>query len=584
MKALKRILEYLRPYWLTVTGAFLSLLLVSSANLLSPLVLGYAIDQGITSGDLGVIGLATGALLLIAVVRGLLSFTQSYWIEKASQHAVYDLRNQLYAHTERLSFSYHDQVQTGQVMTRITNDVDQVRLFMASGFVQILSALLMLLGTATILLMLNWQLALVALTMIPLVGGIFFGFFRSVGPRFREVQQKLGFLNTVLQENLAGVRVVKAFAREQYELERYSRANAELLDENLKVRRAISVSFPSIFFIANLGTLAVIWIGGLQVIGGGLTLGELVAFNTYLVFLIMPVMTIGFSLTAVVQANVSAKRICEVLDTPLEVTDKPDALELPPVRGRVVFTNVSFRYHGSDSPSLIDVSFTVEPGQTVAILGRTGSGKSSIINLIPRFYDVSAGSVTIDGYDVRDVTLTSLRSQIGIVLQDAVLFSGTVRENIAYGRPNASEAEIEAAARAAQAHEFVLELPNGYDTVIGERGVGLSGGQRQRIAIARTLLLDPAVLIFDDSTSAVDAETEYRIQQALIPLLAERTALIIAQRMSTIRNADLILLLDQGRLVNQGRYDYLRENCGTFCELLDAQFGTTEEMAEEILI
>ncbi len=584
MNDLARLLKYLLPYTLPVLGAFVSLLLVSAANLLSPQALQYAIDRGITPGDFQTIAIATGALLAIAAIRGLFSFTQSYWLEKASQHAVYDLRNDLFEHTERLSFSYHDQVQTGQVMTRITNDVDQVRVFMASGFVQVLSALVMLIGTTIILVWMNWQLALVALAMLPLVSVVFFTFFRTIGPRFRVVQQKLGFLNTVLQENLAGIRVVKAFAREPYELERYGKANDDLLIENLALRKAIAIAFPLIFFIANLGTLAIIWVGGLKVIGGSLSVGELVAFNTYLVFLVQPVLIIGFSATAIAQANASARRVCEVLSTPRDVTDKPAAVPLPPVQGRVVFEHVSFRYQGSDTLSLDDVSFTVEPGQTVAILGRTGAGKSSIINLIPRFYDVTAGRVMIDGYDVRDVTLASLRSQIGIVLQDAVLFSGTVRENIAYGRPTATQDEIEAAACAAQAHEFVLALPQGYDTVIGERGIGLSGGQRQRIALARTLLLDPALLILDDSTSAVDAETEYRIQEALAPLLAERTAFVIAQRMSTIRTADLILLIDQGRLVNQGTYAYLRENCSDFCELLDAQFGTTDEMAEEILI
>jgi ATP-binding cassette subfamily B protein len=401
---------------------------------------------------------------------------------------------------------------------------------------------------------------------------VFVGFFRIVGPRFRQVQQKLGMLNTVLQENLAGIRVVKAFAREPYELDRYSTANNDLLDEVLAVRRGIALSFPSIFLIANLGTMGIVWFGGWQVIGGTLSIGELVAFTTYLTFLVQPVLTLGFASSTIAQADASARRVFEVLDAPLEVTSKPDADHLPPLRGQVVFEDVSFRYQGSDLPSLDDVSFTVEPGQTVAILGRTGAGKSSIINLLPRFYDATEGRVLLDGYDVRDVTLSSLRRQIGIVLQDTTLFSGTIRENIAYGRPEASDEEIERVARAAQAHDFIHQLPNGYATLIGERGIGLSGGQRQRIAIARTLLLDPALLILDDSTSAVDAETEYYIQQALAPLLADRTSFVIAQRLSTIRQADLILLLDQGQLVNQGTYEYLRENCGTFCQLLDEQF------------
>ncbi len=584
MKNLTRLLRYLRAYWQLLTGGFFALLFVSAANLASPQALQYAIDEGITPADTSVLWVAVLVLLGLAAVRGLFSFAQTYWLELASQYAAYDMRNDLFEHIGRLSFSYHDQVQTGQVMTRITNDVDQVRLFMGNGFVQIVSAVLMLVGSATILLIMNWRLALVALAIVPLVSVVFVLFFRAVGPRFRAVQQKLGVLNTVLQETLAGIRVVKAFAREPYQQQRFGTANTDLLDETLFLRKAIAFAFPSIFFIANLGTLAIVWVGGLLAINNALTVGELVAFTTYLVFLVQPVLTIGFSATAIAQADASARRVHDVLDTPREVTDQPGAVLLPPVRGHVRFDDVSFCYHGSDTPSLAHASFEVLPGQTVAILGRTGAGKSSIINLLPRFYDVSAGRVLIDGYDVRDVTLESLRSQIGVVLQDTVLFSGTVHDNITYGRPDATDAEVEAAARAAQAHTFITELPDGYQTVIGERGVGLSGGQRQRIAIARTLLLDPALLVLDDSTSAVDAETEYHIQQALEPLLANRTAFVIAQRMSTIRNADLILLLERGVIVNQGTYDYLIENCGQFCELLDSQFGAPEERTLDVVL
>ncbi|NJO07808.1 MAG: ATP-binding cassette domain-containing protein, partial [Chloroflexaceae bacterium] len=392
MTNLPRVLAYLRRYWLTVAGAFGSLLLVSAANLLSPQVLQYAIDQGVTPGNLQVIGLATLALVGIAVVRGVFTFTQSYWSERASQDAAYDMRNDLFRKIEHLSFSYHDQIQTGQMMTRVTNDIDQVRLFVGSGFVQMLNAFVMLIGSVAILLAMNWQLALVALATIPAVSVVFFTFFRMVGPRFRQVQQKLGMLNNVLQENLAGIRVVKAFAREPYELKRYGTANDDLLDETLAVRRAISYAFPTIFFISNLGTLGIIWIGGLQAIGGGLTIGELVAFNTYLIFLVQPIITIGFSATAVAQADASARRVFDILDAPIDVADRASATDLPHLEGRVTFEDVTFRYKGSDVPTLHDVSFVVEPGQTIAILGRTGAGKSSIINLIPRFYDVSAGA------------------------------------------------------------------------------------------------------------------------------------------------------------------------------------------------
>ena len=571
MSDLWRALRYLWKYWHTTLGAFLSLLIVTATNLYSPQLLRIVVDQGITPGNLSVILVASPGLLGVAIVRDSFTFTQGYWSEKASQSAAYDMRNAIFTRLENLSFSYHDKAQTGQLMTRVTNDVETVRTFTGNGILQLLNAVVMLIGSATILLISNWKLALIALTMIPAILVIFLFFLTRIGPRFRVVQQKLGNLNTVLQENLSGVRVIKAFVREPYELERYRKANDSLLQENLEVVRGTSLTFPLIFFISNLGTLAVIWFGGEQVIGGSLSLGDLVAFNSYLSFLLLPIFILGSTITSISQSAASARRVFEIIDAPIEVKDKPDAMPLPPVQGSVIFEDVSFRYAGSETLTLTNVSFVAKPGQTIAILGRTGSGKSTIINLIPRFYDVTDGGITIDGHDVRDVTLASLRSQIGIVLQESTLFSGTIRENIAYGRSNASMGEVEEAAKDAQAHSFITSFPDGYDTIVGERGVGLSGGQRQRIAIARALLLDPALLILDDSTSAVDAETEYQIQQALQHLMANRTSFTIAQRISTVRNAAKILLIDGGHLVAQGTHEELQQTSGLYCELLESQ-------------
>ena len=573
MKILRRAAVYLRPYWLLTLGAFVSLVLVSVANLLSPQVLRIVIDRGITGKDTGALAWATLALIGIAAVRGLFSFTQGFWSEKASQAVAYDFRNVLFAKLQQLSFSYHDQAQTGQLMTRITNDVEQVRTFLGMGLLQMVSVITLLAGSLVALFSMNWRLALIVLLTLPAMGVVLTQFMRVIRPMFSQVQAKLGALNTVLQENLAGVRVVQAFAREPYEAARYQALNEDLLEANVRTIRAMSSNFPLIFLIANLGTLAVIWIGGYQVIGGALSLGELVAFNTYLGLLIMPIMMLGMIAGQLSRAAVGAERIFEVLDAPNEVRDRPGARPLPAVAGRVVFEDVSFRYAGGERQVLDHVSFTVEPGQTVAIMGQTGSGKSSIINLIPRFYDVTDGRVTVDGHDVRDVTLESLRGQIGLVLQDTTLFGGTIRDNIAYGRPDATDAEVEAAARAAQAHDFIAQFPDGYATVVGERGVGLSGGQRQRIAIARALLCNPHILILDDSTSAVDAETEYQIQQALAQLQRGRTAFVIAQRISTVRHADLILLLDRGRIVAQGRHDDLLRESALYGEIIDSQFG-----------
>jgi ATP-binding cassette subfamily B protein len=381
-----------------------------------------------------------------------------------------------------------------------------------------------------------------------------------------------------LQEDLAGIRVIRTFAREDYESSRYRSVNDELLEKNLTTVRTFSNNFPFVFLLANLGTLAIVLFGGLQVIGGSLTIGELVAFNTYLGFLLFPILTIGFLAAGISRAGASSQRVFEVLDAPLEVQDAPDAVTLPPISCRVGFDSVGFRYPGGEREILHDISFAAEPGQTVAILGTTGSGKSTLVNLIPRFYDVTWGSVKLDGHDVRDVTLASLRSQIGIVMQSPLLFSGSVRDNIAYGRPNATLEEVKAAACAARADGFIQGLPEGYDTVIGERGIGLSGGQRQRIAIARALLIDPRLLILDDSTSAVDAETEAAIQESLDRLMRDsyRTVFVIAQRASTVRDADQILVLDEGEVAAMGTHEELRSTSELYNEILNSQIYAAE--------
>jgi ATP-binding cassette subfamily B protein len=571
MKALGRALVYMRAYWPQALAAFLSLVLVSAGTLITPQLIRQLIDNGIRAGDESLVLALAGSIVAVALVRAVFTFLQGYLSEKVSQHVAYDLRNQLFAQLQQLSFSYYDQAQTGQLMTRATNDVELVRQFVSQGFLQFISALVMLFGTAIILLLTNWGLALIALLVVPAMLVVMGLFIRNVIPRFKRVQQRLGALNTILQENLAGVRVVKAFNRGDYERSRFDAANDALLGENLGVVGAFATNFPLTFFIASLGTLGIIWIGGLQVIGGSLSLGSLVAFNTYLAFLVMPVMMLGMISAMLSRAGASATRVFEVLDAQIEVADKPGAVPLPPITGQVRFDNVSFRYVGAERDVLHEVGFSAQPGQTIAIVGATGSGKTTIINLIPRFYDVTGGAVLIDDHDVRDVTLDSLRRQIGIVLQESTLFSGTIRDNIAYGRPDAPMEQVIAAAQAAAAHEFIAAFPQGYDTVVGERGVGLSGGQKQRIAIARALLLDPRILILDDSTASVDAETEYRIQQALDSLMVGRTSFVIAARISTVRRADLILVLQDGRLVGAGTHAELLLDNEVYAEIAGSQ-------------
>jgi ATP-binding cassette subfamily B protein len=568
-----RALAYLRRYRRDATGAALALVCVSAANLTAPLMVRLAVDGGLGQRRAVTVLIAVVALVGLAALRGGFNFAQGFLAERASQGVAFDLREGLFAHIQRLSFSYHDQAQTGELLTRLTNDVEQVRLFVGTGVVQLAASLVMLVGCAAVLVILDPPLAGAALAAIAPIFWVLRRFVGRIGPLFGKVQATLARLSGQLHEDLVGLRVVRAFSAEAREAARYREVNDELYAMNADVIRAIAGAFPFVNFFAVLGTVAVVGIGGVEIFAGRLTLGALLAFNTYLGFLLLPIMTLGFLAAQISRAGASAVRIFELLDAPLEVRDRPGAAPLPPVAGRVELVDVHFRYAGAAAEILRGVSFTVEPGQLVALLGTTGAGKSTIINLVPRFYDVTAGAVLVDGHDVRDVTLASLRAQVGVVLQEALLFSGSVRDNIAYGRPDATLDEVRAAAAAAQAASFIEALPQGYDTVIGERGLGLSGGQRQRLAIARALLADPKILILDDSTSAVDAETEVAIQEALDRLMRDtkKTALVIAQRISTVRDADVILVLDQGRIVAQGRHEELVATSPLYTEILGSQ-------------
>ena len=568
-----RAVKYLQRYLGDTLGAGIALLLVSAANLGTPQLVRVAVDRGLALKLPQTLTVAVLGLLGLALARGLFNFLQGFLAERASQHVAFDLREGLFARIQRLSFSYYDQAQTGELLTRLTNDVEQVRTFVGTGVVQMAASVAMLFGCAALLIWTNPLLAVVALATIAPILWLLRRFIGKMAPLFGKLQMSLGALNNVLQEDLRGLRVVRAFSGEQREAERYRKVNDSLRDQNLQLVDVLSNNFPFVNFFANLGTLAVVGYGGVQIFQQHLTLGELIAFNSYLGLLLMPLMTLGFLAAQLTRAGASAVRVFELLDTEVELKDAPDATPLPQIEGKVEFRDVRFRYAGSEREILRGLTFTAEPGQLVAILGTTGSGKSTIINLLPRFYDVTGGAVCVDGHDVRKVTLSSLRSQIGVVLQDALLFSGTVRDNIAYGRPDATMAQVKAAATAAQAAEFIDALPKGYETIVGERGVGLSGGQRQRLAIARALLTDPRLLILDDSTSAVDAETEASIQRALDQLMRDkrRTAIVIAQRISTVRDADQILVLDQGRIAAQGKHEELLATSELYNEILGTQ-------------
>ncbi|HLO30636.1 MAG TPA: ABC transporter ATP-binding protein [Anaerolineales bacterium] len=511
------------------------------------------------------------SIVIFAALRGIFSFLQAFWAEKNSQSVAYDLRNDLYAKIQRLSFSYHDKNQTGQLMIRATDDVEKVRLFIGQGLLQLVGAVILLTGTIIILFTSNVALAWTAMPILP-VAMVLFGVFASLAqPMFMKVQQKLSYLNTVLQENLAGIKVIKAFTREKEQQAKFKQAADATMNQAIAVSRLFTFLFPVIFLVANLGQAAILYVGGKQIITGLLSLGAWQEFSLYLIYLFFPVAQFGFIITQMGQASASAERIFEILDAKSDIVDKPGAVTLPQIQGEVKFENVTFRYFSGGEPVLNKVSFEAKPGEAIALLGATGSGKTTIINLLPRFYDPSEGRITIDGYDLRDLTLDSLRSQIGIVLQETTLFSGTIRENIAFGKPDATPEEIQAAAQAAAAHDFIMSFPEGYDTHVGERGQTLSGGQKQRVAIARALLLNPRILILDDSTSSVDLNTEAQIQKALDTLMKGRTSFVIAQRIGTVMNADKILVLDKGEIVAQGKHADLMEDSPIYAEIYNSQ-------------
>lgn len=583
MSHIFKLTYFVRPYWRRALAALVLLTTLVFLDLSIPRLIQRIIDQGIARNDQTVVVQTSLLMLAISALSTLIAIGNNNLSVQVGESVARDLRDALFLKIQTFSYGNLDRIKTGQLMVRLTSDASTLQRLTQVSLRIGTRAPLMMIGS--LILMINTSPSL-ALTMLPLLvvtSAVIIFFVAKMEPLFRSVQQKLDRLNTVLQENIAGARLVKAFVRADFEGEQFETANEAFTDDSIQVMRFMSTMSPALTVFVNIGMVIVIWAGGAQAIRGELSVGQIVAFTNYLLTTMTPLTMMTMLSNIWANGLSSARRVNKVLDTVPEVQDSPDALALPEdTQPRVVFENVAFHYNGAggDEAVLQDINLVAEPGETVAILGATGAGKSTLVNLVPRFYDVSAGRVLMDGMDVRQIRQDLLLAQTGIVPQETVLFSGTVRDNIRYGNPEASDADVIAAARAAQAHDFIMDMPRGYDTHVEERGVNFSGGQKQRIAIARALLTQPKILILDDSTSSVDIETEIKIQDALEAQTRRHTSFVVAQRISTVLKADKIIVIDKGRIVAQGAHKELMRSSPIYQEIYDSQLGNGPYLEE----
>jgi ATP-binding cassette subfamily B protein len=570
MKIVLRLLAFVRGHWYMLVFAFLCLITATIFAIAIPRMLGNGIDTVLGKGERSFVIIAAVVIIAASALRGLAGYGQRYFNEVMAQKATYFMRNALYERIQRLSFAFHDRSQTGQLMSRATVDIEVIRMFFAMGLLGMAQVLLMIIAVAYMLLSMDWKLALFTLVFVLPVSWLAINFGRLIRPIWLKVQAVMGFMGTTLEESLAGISVVKAFSHEKEDSRQFSAQATQLYDEQVSAARLMAINAPTMVLLFTIPTAIILWYGGREVVAGNMTIGQVTQFILYIGMLVMPIRRLGMMVNLYSRTMSAGQRILEILDTESEVKEKPNAIELGRLKGRVTFQDVSFGYNNV-GPALKDISFEVQPGQLVALLGRSGSGKSTVANLLARFYDVTEGRILVDGVDIRDVTLSSLRKNVVTAQQDVFLFSATIRENIAYGATEASMAQIIEVAKAANLHDFIKSLPEGYDTWVGERGDTLSGGEKQRLSIARTLLVDPSILILDDSTASVDAETEKLIRQALEKLIKGRTTFIITHRLPIIQNADLILMLQDGELVEKGTHEELMAKGGVYKEIYESQ-------------
>ena len=572
MNDYKRLILFIKPYWKRLGLAIVCIVLSAAANLYVPWIIKDMVDKVLMDKDMMLLNIIAGGIVVVFLLRGIFYYGQSYLVSYIAQRVIIDVRELLYIKFQKLQLSYYEKKQTGTIMSYITNDVAALQAALVDSLIEMVTELSILIGSLIMMFYLDWKLSIVTLVVVPVIGQAMKVFGRKLKMSGALIQERTAEITSLLQESISGVRVVKSFAREDYEIKRFQNQNDLNFRANMKSVQLSSLLTPTVEFLAAVIVAVILWFGGYQVVNGALTAGALVAFLTYAVNLANPVKRISRVYGTINKAMAAAERVFNVLDTEEELKDKPNAIELPKISGTVKFDHVSFGYKEGVNV-LHDLTLEAKPGQVIAFVGPSGAGKSTIANLIPRFYDVTAGSIKIDDIDIRDVKIQSLREQIGVVPQETMLFSGSVKDNIRYGRLDATDEEIIEAAKAANAHNFIMNLSDGYETKIGERGITLSGGQRQRIAIARAILKNPRILILDEATSALDTESEEIVQEALDKLMIGRTSFVIAHRLSTIIHADKIIVLENGRVCESGTHQQLMQTGGLYSHLYNIQFS-----------